>query len=296
MKKFYAIAAAALLGLSANAQNGADLFITGQSAAADEGGFAMMWTVGPNADKFNWDGNEYTLDVAGLSSFTICKAEVAEGDWEGWKENALTCDYGDVPGVAVALTAGGANILTPWQGDYHIVVAADLSTITLTTTTPEPPMAFYLRGDMNGWLNDGMDAAWQFEQYADKTYRLLANGKAILAGEAFKVADAGWAKINYGSDGNALMMDTDTELFFNASANCTLEEEWDGVCYFNLTTHEVFFSNDVNAQPEWLAGVESVAAENGEAVYFNLQGVQVSEPANGLFIVVRDGKAVKVIK
>ncbi len=45
--------------------------------------------------------------------------------------------------------------------------------------------------------------------------------------------------------------------------------------------------------PSGIAGIE---AENGEAVYFNLQGVRVENPENGIFIRVQNGKAVKITK
>ena len=45
--------------------------------------------------------------------------------------------------------------------------------------------------------------------------------------------------------------------------------------------------------PSGIAGIE---AENGEAVYFNLQGVRVENPENGIFIRVQNGKAVKIAK
>lgn len=45
--------------------------------------------------------------------------------------------------------------------------------------------------------------------------------------------------------------------------------------------------------PTGIAGIE---AEDGEAVYFNLQGVRVQNPENGVFIRVQNGKAVKIAK
>ena len=45
--------------------------------------------------------------------------------------------------------------------------------------------------------------------------------------------------------------------------------------------------------PTGIAGIE---AENGEAVYFNLQGVRVQNPENGIFIRVQNGKATKIMK
>ena len=43
-------------------------------------------------------------------------------------------------------------------------------------------------------------------------------------------------------------------------------------------------------------GITGIEAENGEAVYFNLQGVRVENPENGIFIRVQNGKAVKIMK
>lgn len=53
----------------------------------------------------------------------------------------------------------------------------------------------------------------------------------------------------------------------------------------------VFFTTDLET------AVSEIAAETeGEAVYYNMQGIRVANPENGLYIVVKGGKAVKVIK
>ena len=45
------------------------------------------------------------------------------------------------------------------------------------------------------------------------------------------------------------------------------------------------------------AGVEEIlAADDSEAVYFNLQGQKVNNPERGIFIKVVNGKAAKVVK
>lgn len=57
------------------------------------------------------------------------------------------------------------------------------------------------------------------------------------------------------------------------------------------------FSFTLNMQDNQMpTGVDSIeAAEEGEAEYFNLQGVKVANPEHGIFIKVQNGKAVKVI-
>lgn len=45
------------------------------------------------------------------------------------------------------------------------------------------------------------------------------------------------------------------------------------------------------------SGVENIiAAPQGEVEYYNLQGVKVANPENGVFIRVQGGKATKVVK
>lgn len=42
-------------------------------------------------------------------------------------------------------------------------------------------------------------------------------------------------------------------------------------------------------------GVETIGAEDGEAEYFNLQGVKVANPEHGIYVKVQNGKAEKVV-
>ena len=67
--------------------------------------------------------------------------------------------------------------------------------------------------------------------------------------------------------------------------NMTINVDWDGVPI--LCT---FTSNEVD-------GVENIiVAPQGEAEYYNLQGVKVANPENGVFIRVQGGKVTKVVK
>ena len=63
------------------------------------------------------------------------------------------------------------------------------------------------------------------------------------------------------------------------------------VTVFNKATslYVISYNNDGS-------GVDEIEAEaNGEAVYYNLQGVKVAEPENGLYIKVQGNKATKVL-
>lgn len=284
MKKFFAIAALAASSLVANAQ--APLYATGDFAESN-------WNPAEPVEFVYADG-AYTLE---LPAVAVIKISTAMGDWDAFNGGALTCTYpDDKMGQPVELAPGDGNILMPWGGHYVITVAGDLSTITLTTDTPQPPTVIYLRGNMNDW--NAVDE-WQFTTEDGDLYKFTCSGEQLIAeGVTFKIADANWAKVNYGVEqaGDILPLDVEMPLVYNAK-DISLTEDWNGVCWFQLSTGAVFFSNDKEAAfPYETSAVEAVEAAGNEApVYFNLQGVRVANPQNGLFIVVKGNKARKVL-
>ena len=307
MKKIYALAAVALMAMSANAQNGAPLYATGA------GDFPGGEWAPATPSEFVYANGVYTLEIKNLTQIKISTVSGASDDetadaWGLFNSGAYDCGeegYGNKQGVAVALVANpdAQNIYAPWKGDYTITVAGDLSTITLSTETPEPtgPTPIYFRGDMNGWNSD---AAWELKEIQEGIFSFTcAEGQAILEGEAFKIADADWNKYNVGGNNETTPLNADYQVFNTSNpSNMLLEAEWNGVAYLDLRDAEesyIWFSNDKEALPDWdvFSGVSNISVESSEApVYFNLQGVRVANPENGLFIVVKDGKAVKVVK
>ncbi|MDE6443135.1 MAG: hypothetical protein K2K64_01750 [Muribaculaceae bacterium] len=297
MKKFYALAAAAFMAVSAFAQNGAPLYATGAGPA-----FEPSWAPETPAE-FKYADGVYTLELEGLTQFKI---STAMGDWDTFNGGVYGCNYGTELGVAVALEAGFENnIETPGAGDYTVTVAGDLSTITLTAKgeidTSFP--AVYVRGDMNGW---GAEEAWQMKEVVPETVFSITVPAPIAVGQAFKFADDAWNKINCGGDGEAIMVDTETEVFNGGNpANITLEEEFDGTIWLNLNldgaAYVYFDTTDGEDVPEWvtdaLAGVKGVEVDNNVApVYYNLQGIKVANPENGIFIQVKGNKVSKVVR
>lgn len=291
MKKIYAAALLAAVAVSANAQNGAPLYATGEKPAFDP-----AWDP-ENPVEFKYENGVYTLEPAGnLTSFKI---STAKGTWDAFNAGALCAPYNETDmGNPVALAPSDGNIITPWKGIYKIVVAGDLSTITMTTTTPKPVgfTPIFVRGGMNEW---GAPEEWQLKTEDGKTYYLnMAEGQSIAAGIEFKLADSEWAKINYGpADAEPAELDVPYTWNYNSGNNCTLAEECTGSVVMVLPDEaqgpaEVTFSND----PYVPAGVSNISVDNNEvAKYYNLQGVRVNDARNGLYIVVKGGKAEKVL-
>lgn len=279
MKKFYAFAAAAIATVSMNAQ----LYVVG----AGEG---LAWAPETPMVVDAADG-AYTFEVKDLTQFKI---SLAMGSWDDFNAAAYTCTYtADDMGKPVELVQGDGNIGTPWKGDYKVVVAGDCSTITMTTTTPAPsgPTPIYMRGGMNEWLNGATDevkAAWQFKQVGETNVYILEC--TIAMGTEFKIADADWDKYNY-SMGDTVFDGSDDMWNYNNSDNTVMGEDFTGIVTLTL--------GDVNTDPVNVkfssegAGVGNIAADNAPAEYFNLQGVRVANPENGLYIVRQGGKVSK---
>ena len=302
MKKIYAFAAAALCALAANAQDGAPLYATG--ADFPNGAWAPE-----TPSQFTYENGVYTLEIENLSEFKISTVtgEGADDAWVAFNGGALTCKYGKEVGAVVALEKGDANILAPISGaKFTITVAGDLSTIKLDSDAEKPTTAtaLYLKGGMNDWT---APEEWKLTPYQDVPENTLysftcADDQLIAGGVEFKVATANWSSPNIGAgEESTVMLDTDTEGFDGSNTNLTLEEEWNGSLYLNLdldgSIYLYFTAKDGDA-PDWWpsSGVASIATDNNVAPkYFNLQGVQVANPENGLYIVVKGDKTSKVL-
>lgn len=57
----------------------------------------------------------------------------------------------------------------------------------------------------------------------------------------------------------------------------------------NLQVYPISYAEHIDT------GIDAIDAENGAAVYYNLQGVRVANPENGMFVRVQNGKAQKVV-
>lgn len=309
MKKIYALAAVACMAFAANAQNGEPLYATG------EGDFTGGKWAPATPDVFEYANGVYTLKVDNLMQFKI---STAAGDWDSFNAGAYDCGeegYGNEVGVARPLYANSnaANIECPWKGNYTITVAGDLSTVTLNTDTPNPgdKVTLYMMGDMNDWAPAD---AWKLNDVEghDNMWNLTCSDEMVVeAGDGFKISTDGWTKYNIGvnpEDGiDQVFLEVPTGLanytVNGGPGNIILGEEWNGIVWLKLESDPAFasiiLSNDKTYVPddEWMSGVKNIAIDNNEAeVYYNLQGVKVAQPESGLYIVVKGGKATKIMK
>lgn len=145
---------------------------------------------------------------------------------------------------------------------HFLLLAFSVCAITAANANePESPRAasgigeasgIYLRGgfpETPGW--DAIPE-YEFKRYADSRYILDLHGKTITAGTLFKVADAVWEDVNYGSDygGNPTVTPLQMyHMYYNGGNMCFDQDVTDPVFILdklsmNLTVYDNMY-NDV---------------------------------------------------
>ena len=178
---------------------------------------------------------------------------------------------------------------------YNTVIELPFLIEGLPTQTPEEP---------DGWTKvtqDGNDFYYQFE------YQIMENfygeGTLTLWGN-YKWKDDK-APVGTAADNSAYIFVTGTgingvlELDGNHTATTNAEDHKyvEGEeCTFNFVCP--YSGNQlietVNYTVKGSSSVDAIGAEEGEVIYFNLQGVRVENPTTGVYIRVANGKATKV--
>ena len=245
----------------------------------------------------------YTLDLAKDANFRFMSAEGASWDstdqWGGSE-----ADY------SFAETKIGSNTLVKGKGNFRaseagtFTVKCDLTNMTMTLTkgggNDDPivgpgndlPAKLYLVGAYCDWT---FENAKPFTKNGN-VYTLETT---IPEGE-WKIDDGTW---EWGF-GNTITVNASTpvDAWFNApEANFTSGSDIAGKT--GLITLKVVDGSAVegSSTPAVLtvttgtsSSADFVLADDSEAIYFNLQGQKVANPANGIYVKVVNGKASKV--
>lgn len=239
----------------------------------------------------------YTYDMTGAKQGQAFKLSTAKGDWTVFNAAAFgmaddNSNYTLPLNTAVTWKEDKCgNMVVPATGDFKLVVNMDAKTLELQGEgTYTDVFEIYVLGDASEWkAND----AYKFnfvEKNAsgENVYELtLPNG---LLGE-FKVATADWNAVNYGVYDKSMEVGQTTELRYNANnISSAITESIKLTFYHNLDSN----------QSSWLkvdrySGIGDIDAEAAATpVFYNLQGVRVDRPANGVYIKVAGDKVSKV--
>lgn len=283
MKKFYTLALCAISALAMNAQ----LYIVGNLNGVDS------WTPGnpPITTTLNADGNwEASFNGASFKMSTV-----KSDDWDEFNGAALSVEgaivFESMVGEWTDLVSWGENTVMPFKADWTITIKPDYSAITFAYENREPTLV-YVIGAFTGW---GAQDKWLMDSPEENHYTLKCEGETIIpAGEEFKLACADWSIVNYTVGGEIEVDETYPDIVYNEGDNMFFAEDFEGTIDLVLPLGA---ARPANVTFYDAAGVKNVTVNaNVEPVYYNLQGVRVANPENGLYIVRRGNDVKKVVK
>lgn len=234
--------------------------------------------------------------------------KIADGSWG-------SVNYGGVTGIKLneltTLNYNDGTDLTlseAFEGTITFTITASKSTATVLFTQEgetKDPEAFYIIGTLasqegmftpnNGVKMDGNGAG----VYTANEVALQGNsegwtGFAIVAN--LGASDSDWGTPNGLRFGPAV---NDTPAIIGVNSDiATGDLSWsiEPDTYKMVFDYKQLTLTISKAQTGEVGSVEIIGSDETEAVYFNLQGVQVKNPENGIFIKVVGNKAVKVVK
>lgn len=274
MKKFYFVLMSLCVAFAANA----DWYLCG----AFNG-----WTTGDASAKFTETGNgTYELEMAELST----NFKINDGTWA----SEFGAASGKVElGVPFALaTSGGGNINFLNMDaivNAKLVLNTNDNTLLVTGTEKKVEKVWFLCG-IGGVYEVWNEDTYKFSPTENEgVYELL--NVDVTGTTGFKISTANWAE-QYGA------ADADASIQYGKFSTVLGEVSFGGDVPFGLSGNwnVTWDYNNLTVTFASAAGVETIEADANEAVeYFNLQGVRVENPANGLYIARQGNKVAKVL-
>ena len=236
--------------------------------------------------------------MTGAKQGQMFKLSTAKGDWTTFNASAFgmaddNSNYTLPLNTAVTWTEGKCgNMEIPATGDFKLVVNMEAKTLELQGEgTYTDIFDIYVLGEATGWLaNDAYKFNFVEKNASGENVYELTLPEGLL-GE-FKIATADWSAVNYGVyDGKSIEAGQTLELRYNANnISSAITESIKLTFYHNLDSN----------QSSWLkvdrySGIGDIDAEAAATpVFYNLQGVRVDRPANGVYIKVAGDKVSKV--
>lgn len=272
-------------------------FKTDTAAPTGEDAYAKIYLRGTmnaygadDAYKFSTtDGDKYTL--TGITLTAKEKFKVADANW-----GAVNYGY-DKPielNTPTVINKGGGDMNLK-EGGEDLTLIFVLSTATFTVSDggeiitppvrePDPMEDWYVNvvGPFNGWVCEGT--------HPDSDGWALVTNLALDA-DGFKVKVWDGIEDHWYNNGQAIALDTKVKVEGNEQKMMTVAGWTEGTIYnvkFNVISGEMEISIDTES------GVSAIESAEGVATYFNLQGMKVENPENGIFVKIANGKAVKV--
>lgn len=256
--------------------------------------------------KFTPDAGETNVYFTFVTALGVDWDAVNSYDRYGAPANNTPISVGvpaSITKYAVGVDASSAKSWEAAPGTYNIIADFDSMTVTITGENDVPVINptlpdLYIIGEVNGntWApNVGVKMDKEGSNLV-KTVTLGAD-KYFSFAKSLASGATDWNTMN--AAGNRFAPEVDTELTPDTPASFTQVSDGNNAKAFYTST-----GGEYKIIVDWTnktvkitsaSGVPGIEADN-EAVYFNLQGVRVTNPGKGIFIRVAGGKTSKVIR
>ena len=306
MKKLLSLSVGVLVSLGVQAQDVTTLYVAGAEGTVINGQTLGAWDIANPLEVEATDGY-FVLDCQNVQQYGFGISDLKTSEWAVWPQHryapSAAFTKADI-GKKVTLYGPGAEDFKPlWPGDWKLVISQDLSTVTVTTTTPGS--SYNLVGSFNEYAcqdnyqfeaEDGVDNVF----WLDITTPLTSTILNILRNK-------GWSE---------WWTPETTPLLVGETANTWLwHDDWldksnprDAALTDYTGTMRLVVPDDITKRcsgavtcyPDFRehksipTGIVLHRTEYGEhPEYFNLQGMKVETPRNGIYVVRRGNKVTK---
>lgn len=160
----------------------------------------------------------------------------------------------------------------------------------------------YLCGSNSGWL---CSKEWEFIPYNDEPtvyYFRCTSSQSITPTDMFFIITEDWSTVMYGleASGSHIGLGEMTKLTEGENSwNCMLDSEWNGICWLDIKSGTIVFSNDPNyVAPFANSAVGSIFEESNEVEeYYDLKGQKVDKTSlgSGIYIVRKGSNSKKIM-
>ena len=282
LRKFFAALVAVVVAIGASAQS---LYIFGSFNG---------WTPGESIEMWN-DNGVYTIeDIEFGAGGNFAVATVQSSDWGLVNANRYgfaTDNAIATEGVEMPIVKGEGAMQVPSAGIYNIYVNLSAMTVLVKQTKEvvvELPAELYIVGYDNNWEPETPTVIPMTETEGVYSAKLKFVSNIFKFSEAKGTWDEFNAKAICIANDQEVGLDQPVELYKYSDADCktTVELDKEYEVEINLNDNTIRFKD--------ASGVEGIEIdETVAAVYYNLQGVEVANPQNGLYIVKRGNKVSK---
>ena len=287
LRKVLAVVMTVVAAFSVSAQN---LYIFGSFNGWDPANSIEMWQ----------ENGVYIMeDIEFGAGGNFGLATIQSSDWDAVNANRYGFEEDNakaVEGQAMKIVKGAGAIQVPAAGIYNIYVNLSAMTVTLKKSGDvviNVPNQLYAVGNLSAGSWDPATAVELTKEgnifYGEVTFTGAGDGYSYFAVSGGK---GDWTSVNA-----ARFAPVAGEVAFNLDEKVEFDR---GEAAFKVVAEGTYFINvDFDSMTVWVsseaAGVEAIEVETATPIYYNLQGVEVANPQNGLFIVKQGNKVSKQI-